>query len=98
MDNIHSEPVAKVPNRQPAASPVVPAPVATAPSKPDSDPLKGLPPLEVTGLMHNDQGDNMAIINDRLMKEGDEVAPGLRVERIKDDAVIFSYKGYVFSR
>jgi hypothetical protein len=48
--------------------------------------------------MRNGQGGNIAIINDRLMKEGDEVSPGLRVEKIKDDSVIFSYKGYVFSR
>jgi len=98
MDGIHSERTAKIPHTQPAANPAVPAPVAVVPSKPDSDPLKGLPPLEVAGFMHNDQGGNMAIINNRLMQEGDEVSPGLRVEKIKDDSVIFSYKGYVFSR
>jgi general secretion pathway protein B len=98
MDSVRKERVAEAPRRQPTANLVASAPIAAAPSKPDSDPLKGLPPLEVAGFMHNEQGGNMAIINDRLMKEGDEVSPGLRVEKIKDDAVIFSYKGYVFSR
>ncbi len=88
---------AKTPSLQPAAKPETPAPAAVT-DKPANDPLKGLPPLEVTGFIHNEQGGNMAIINDKLMNEGDEVVPGLRVEKIKDDAVMFSYKGYVFSR
>lgn len=98
MDGIHSERVDNVPYKQPTTNSVVSAPVAVAPGKPDNDPLKGMPPLEVTGFMHNEQGGNIAIINDKLMNEGDEVSPGLRVEKIKDDSVIFSYKGYVFSR
>ena len=97
-EGTHSERVAKVPHKQPAANSQVAAPIAAVPDKPGSDPLKGLPPLDIAGFMHNEQGSNMAIINDKLMKEGDEVSPGLRVEKIKEDSVIFSYKGYVFSR
>jgi general secretion pathway protein B len=97
-DVIHSKRVANVPHKQPAANLAVSAPIAVAPSKPDSDPAKELPPLEVTGYIHNEQGDNLAVINDKLIKEGDEISPGLRVEKIKDNSVIFNYKGYVFSR
>ena len=98
MDGTHSEHVAKAPHKQPATNSQVSAPIAAVPDKPGSDPLQGLPPLNVAGFIHDEQGSNMAIINDKLMKEGDEVSPGLRVEKIKDDSVIFNYKGYVFSR
>lgn len=98
IDDTRSKRTAKIPQQQPTTSPVTPTPIAAVPAKPALDPLEGLPPLEVAGFMRNGQGGNIAIINDRLMKEGDEVSPGLRVEKIKDDSVIFSYKGYVFSR
>jgi general secretion pathway protein B len=96
-DSLRSERVVKAAPKQPSAKSEAPVPAAIT-DKPATDPLKGMPPLEVTGFIHNEQGGNMAIINDRLMKEGDEVSPGLRVEKIKEDAVIFSYRGYVFSR
>lgn len=37
-------------------------------------------------------------INDRLLREGMTVAPGLTLEQITPDGMIFSYKGYRFSR
>jgi general secretion pathway protein B len=98
MNDTHGERIAKIPQQQPATSSVESTPITAVPNRPANDPINGLPPLDVTGFIHNEQGDNMAIINDKLVKEGDEVSPGLRVEKIKDDSVIFSYKGYVFSR
>jgi general secretion pathway protein B len=35
-------------------------------------------------------------INDRLLQEGDYLAPGLKLEQIAPDGVIFSYKNYLF--
>jgi general secretion pathway protein B len=35
-------------------------------------------------------------INDRLLQEGDYLAPGLKLEQIAPDGVIFSYKHYLF--
>ena len=35
-------------------------------------------------------------INSRLMKEGEALTPGLKLEQITPDGVIFSYKGYRF--
>jgi general secretion pathway protein B len=40
----------------------------------------------------------MAMIDDKLLHEGDEVAPGLRLEKILADGAQFSYKGYRFRR
>jgi hypothetical protein len=31
-----------------------------------------------------------------MMKEGESLAPGLKLEKITPDGVIFSYKGYRF--
>lgn len=35
-------------------------------------------------------------IDDRLLREGEYVAPGLKLELIAPDGVVFSYKGYLF--
>jgi general secretion pathway protein B len=37
-------------------------------------------------------------INDRLLQEGEYVAPGLKLEEIAPDSVVFSYKNYRFRR
>jgi hypothetical protein len=62
------------------------------------DPLKDIPVLNITGYIRNDQNVSMVIINNQLAREGDEISKGLRVIKILNDSVIFSYKGYVFSR
>ncbi len=74
--------------------------VAVAPQQPvlAEDPLKGLPALNITGYIHNDQNGSLAMINNQLVKEGEELSPGLRLIKILDNGAIFSYKGYVFSR
>ncbi len=37
-------------------------------------------------------------INGHLLHEGEDVAPGLRLEQITPEGMILSYKGYTFSR
>jgi general secretion pathway protein B len=64
----------------------------------NADPLKDLPALSITGYIHNSESGNLAMINNQLVHEGDEVSPGLRLVKILDDSAIFSYKGFVFSR
>lgn len=44
----------------------------------------------------NKSVNSIVSINSRMMKEGDSLAPGLRLEQITPDGVIFSYKGYRF--
>ena len=84
----------------PAKTGEQPVPSATTVDKtePSEDPLKGLPPLVISGYMHDEQVGSVAIINDKLVHEGEEVAPGLRLEKILGDGAIFNYKGYQFRR
>jgi len=42
--------------------------------------------------------DRIVSINDRMLKEGESLMPGLRLEQITQDGLIFSYKGYRFRR
>jgi general secretion pathway protein B len=38
----------------------------------------------------------MVIVNDKLLHEGDELLPGLKLEKILQDSLVFNYKGYRF--
>lgn len=62
------------------------------------DPLKDLPAFSITGYIHNAESGNLAMINNQLVHEGEEISPGLRLVKILDDSAIFSYKGFIFSR
>ena len=62
------------------------------------DPLSGLPPITISGYIHNEQSGNLAMINNKLVHEGEEIFPGLLLIKILDNSAIFSYKGYVFTR
>jgi len=42
--------------------------------------------------------DRLVGINERVLREGEQVAPGLTLERITLDGMIMSYKGYHFRR
>jgi general secretion pathway protein B len=56
-----------------------------------------LPPLSVRGFVYSeDPHSRMVVINDRMLQEGDEVAPGLKLDRIEPDGVVLSSKGYRF--
>jgi general secretion pathway protein B len=39
-----------------------------------------------------------AMINGRMLREGDEIGPGLRLERIVPEGVVLGYKGYQIPR
>ena len=59
---------------------------------------KDLPVLAIAGYIRDEQGASLAMINDKLVREGEEVAPGVRLEKILGDSSIFSYKGNRFRR
>ncbi len=40
--------------------------------------------------------DRLVSINNQMLREGDSLTPGLRLEQITPDGLIFSYKGYRF--
>ena len=42
--------------------------------------------------------DRLVSINDRMLREGESLTPGLRLEQITPDGLIFGYKGYRFRR
>lgn len=42
--------------------------------------------------------DRLVSINGRMMREGESLAPGLRLEQITPDGLLLSYKGYRFHR
>lgn len=72
--------------------------IATLNKSVNADPLNELPALNITGYIHNEQSGSLAMINNQLVHEGEEVSPGLLLVKILDNSAIFSYKGYVFSR
>jgi general secretion pathway protein B len=58
-----------------------------------------IPGMSISVHAYSSQpGNRLVSINDRLLREGMSVAPGLTLEQITPDGMIFSYKGYRFSR
>lgn len=58
-----------------------------------------LAPMSISVHAYSDKaGERLVGINNRLLHEGAEVAPGLKLEQITPDGMILSYKGYRFRR
>jgi len=58
-----------------------------------------IPKMSVSAHAYSTQPrDRLVSINDQLLREGMTVAPGLTLEQITTDGMIFSYKGYRFRR
>ena len=56
-----------------------------------------LPEFKVSGHAYSpDRQTRVARVNDKILQEGQELAPGLRVEEIIPDGIIFGYQGYRF--
>ena len=68
------------------------------PAEMPPDIRKQLPPLAIAGFIRDAGAGNMVIVNDKLLHEGDEVEPGLRLEQILGDGLVFSYQGFRFKR
>ena len=90
--------VEDIPQKLPEHAETMTSNPATIDKAASSDPLKGLPALNITGYIHNEQSGSLVMINNQLVREGEEISPGLHLVKILDDKAIFSYKGYVFSR
>lgn len=70
-------------------------------------PLSELPPAiqqeipDMTVQLHAYSGnpiERLVSVNSTRLREGDNLMPGLRLEQITPDGMIFSYKGYRFQR
>ncbi len=60
---------------------------------------QALPDMTIQLHSYSSKPENSIVsINSRMMKEGESLEPGLRLEQITPDGVIFSYKGYRFQR
>ncbi len=61
--------------------------------------LAELPKLAVSAHSYSKKPKaSFVFINDRMLHESDTLPPGLKLERITADGMIFSYKGYRFHR
>jgi general secretion pathway protein B len=58
-----------------------------------------LPPMTISVHAYSGRpGDRLVGINDRMLREGDYVVPGLKLEQITPEGMVFGYKGYSFRR
>ncbi len=58
-----------------------------------------LPPLSTSVHAYSGRpAERLVGINNRLLHEGEYVAPGLRLEQITPEGMVLSYKGYTFRR
>ncbi|SFX60787.1 general secretion pathway protein GspB [Azotobacter vinelandii] len=58
---------------------------------------RSLPPLSLAGFSYADDAHlRMAVINDRILRQGDQAGPGVVLERIAGDGVVLNYRGYRF--
>ena len=56
-----------------------------------------LPKIVFGGFAGGGEADGrVAFINNRLIREGEEVSPGLRLETVDQDGVVLGYQGYRF--
>ncbi|MED5598333.1 general secretion pathway protein GspB [Janthinobacterium sp. P210006] len=87
----------------PAPVPAVPAP-APAPGAEDNVPgmrdlpepiQRQIPPVTIGGYIYSkNPADRLLLIDKVLRHEGEELAPGLVLEKLQPKAAIFSFKGY----
>jgi general secretion pathway protein B len=63
------------------------------------DVQRDLPAMQVMVHAYSARpGERMVGINNKLWHEGDEVAPGLKLEQITPEGMILNFKGHVFRR
>ena len=56
---------------------------------------RDIPALTIGGYIYsNNPAERSLLINNKLLREGDEVAPGLTLEKMMRGNVVLSYKGY----
>lgn len=54
-----------------------------------------VPAITVTGYIYSEHpADRVLLVDKKLRREGDELAPGLRLERLLPGAAVLSFKGY----
>jgi len=93
------EPKEKAPAAKPAAAPVAPAAEASVASLRDLPAAirQRIPPLATSGYLYaGNPADRSVVLNNRLLREGDRVAPGLTLEKLLPDGMVLNYEGHRF--
>lgn len=88
-----------------AAAPPAAAPPAALPNSPvfaqnelPPSVREQLPVLQVTGATYSSNpAHRMAIVNGQVLQEGDQAAPGLKLERIEQGRTVWSFRGYRYA-
>ncbi|MBP6901632.1 MAG: general secretion pathway protein GspB [Burkholderiaceae bacterium] len=90
---------APLPIPQPPAPPAAAATSRPAPPALASAPLPPLPPLQLGGGMYSEQpSQRLLIVNGQVLREGDEVQPGLKLVQIRPRSALFERDGQRFER
>lgn len=56
-----------------------------------------IPPLRVSGFSYAERPDlSLAVINDKVLRQGESAAPGITLERVLSDGVVLGFAGYRF--
>lgn len=83
---------------KPAAEPVAPANAVAMADLPQSI-RQQLPPLQLAVHAYSGTArDRLVSINGRMLREGDLLAPDLRLEQITPEGMVLSFRGYRFRR
>lgn len=70
------------------------APIATLRELP-AEIQRQIPPLSISGYIYAaNPADRSVLINRKLLREGDEVTPGLTLEKLLPNGLVLNYKGY----
>lgn len=99
-----AQPAVATPAESPTAPPVTPTASALPPPTPAPSSAKNnesppalqpeLPPINITVHAYSTEpNERLAGINGRLLHEGSEISPGLKLERITEEGVILNFKG-----
>ena len=97
-------PAPKAAAPRPAPKRVVPKPPAPAPApripklaELPAEFRAGLPPLSIGGSVYSPQpAARMVIVNGQVVREGDTIAAGLKLEQIRAKSAVFSVRGQSF--
>jgi len=81
-----------------AAAPAPEPSVGTLQDLPDQI-QREIPALAVGGYIYSGtKADRSVLVNNRLLREGDEAAPGLVLEKMTPSGMVLNYKGYRYRR
>lgn len=79
---------------KPAKAPAQEPPLGTLRDLPENI-QREIPMLAIGGYIYSaNKADRSVLINNRLLRDGDEIAPGLTLEKMLPTGMVLSYKGY----